>query len=545
MTVGTSVTRPELIGWRNVTFRYPKSDVPVLKSLNLSITEGEFVLVAGRSGSGKSTLLRTLNGLVPHFSGGRIAGQTIVSGHEPIREGPHAMSPVVGFVQQDPESQFVVNVVEDEVAFALENQGLSLTVMRERSDTVLEQLDIADLRHRRINTLSAGQKQRVAIASVLSLQPRILALDEPTSQLDPQAAEEVLITLQQLNRDLGLTVVLSEHRLERVIRYADRVVYLPAPGEPPIAGRPKDVLLRMPFAPPLVELAKALGWHPLPLTIKQAQRFVGHAQHSPAELPKATKHGRGASIDARDLWYSYNGSPALRGVSLRVNKGELVALMGRNGAGKTTLLKNLVGLVQPSEGWVVVEGLDTHIEPLEKMIQHVGYVPQDPSSLLFADTVRDELDFTRRAHGLPPVEHEQWLKRVGLSGLGGRYPRDLSVGERQRVALAAILVAEPELLLLDEPTRGLDPLEKQALCAFLQEQCQQGRTVVLATHDVELAAKAAQRVIVMSEGQIMLDGPAREVMAQSEVFSPQVGKLFRDPRLMTVQDVLQAQANAR
>jgi energy-coupling factor transporter ATP-binding protein EcfA2 len=533
-----------LVEWRDVTFHYPRSDVAVLKSLSLAIEEGQFVLVVGPSGSGKSTLLRTLNGLVPHFSGGRISGHVRVAVHEPVLEGPHAMSPVVGFVQQDPESQFVVSIVEDEVAFALENQGLSPAVMRKRLEEVLDQLNIADLRHRRISALSAGQKQRLAIASVLGLQPRVLVLDEPTSQLDPQAAEEVLTALQQLNQDLGLTVVLSEHRLERVIQYADRVVYLPAPGVAHITGRPEDVLLQTPFSPPLVELAKALRWRPLPLTIKQARRFATRMRLAPPELSFRSYDGQAACIDARDVWYSYNGTPALRGLSLQVHKGELVALMGRNGAGKTTLLKNLVGLLHPNQGQVMVEGLDTHAVPLETVIERVGYVPQDPSSLLFADTVRQELDFTRRAHGQPPADNGQWLATMGLSGLGDRYPRDLSVGERQRVALAAILVAEPELLLLDEPTRGLDPVEKEALSHFLRDQCEKGRTVVVATHDVELAAKTAQRVIIMSEGQIVVDGPAREVMTESAVFSSQVNKLFRDPRLMTVQDVLEAVSNA-
>jgi energy-coupling factor transport system ATP-binding protein len=545
MTRTIDDTIPATVEWHNVTFRFPKNDAPVLRDLSLGIAEGEFVLVAGRSGSGKSTLLRTLNGLVPHFSGGRIAGQAVVAGHEPARKGPHAMSPVVGFVQQDPESQFVVSIVEDEIAFALENQGFPVTAMRERVDTVLEQLDIASLRHRRISTLSAGQKQRVAIASVLSLQPRILVLDEPTSQLDPQSAEEVLTTVRQLNRELRLTVLLSEHRLERVVPYADRMVYLPAPGEPPITGKPRDVLLQMPFAPPLVELGKTLGWRPLPLTVAQAQPFAAETRLAPVGRPPDTELGHEVSIDVHGLWYRYNGSPALRGVSLQVNKGELVALMGPNGAGKSTLLRNLVGLLQPSEGQVEVAGLDTRAVPLEAVIRHVGYVPQDPSSLLFADTVCEELDFTRRSHGLPPAKHDEWLDRLGLSGLGGRYPRDLSVGERQRVALAAILVAEPELLLLDEPTRGLDPLEKQALAQFLQQLCKHGRTVVLATHDVELAALAARRVIVMNEGRIVLDGPAHDVMGQSQLFCPQVCELFHDPRLMTVQDVLEAHTDAQ
>ena len=255
-----------MIEWQGLTFRYPSGEEAVLQELYVSIAEGEFIVIAGPSGAGKSTLLRTLNGLVPHFSGGRISGGVRVAGHDPVAQGPHAMSPLVGFVQQDPESQFVVDTVEHELAFAMENQGLSQAQMHRRVEQVLQQLGIAALRGRRIHSLSAGQKQRVAIASVLTLQPKVLVLDEPTSQLDPQAAQDVLTTLRRLNQELGLTIVLSEHRLERVVPYADRLIFLPGLGEAPIFGPPRKVLQQMPFGPPVVQLAKALGWQPLPLT---------------------------------------------------------------------------------------------------------------------------------------------------------------------------------------------------------------------------------------------------------------------------------------
>jgi len=531
-----------MLSLHGVTFAYRDSEILALRDVNLRIEEGQFVLVVGPSGSGKSTLLRTVNGLVPHFSGGRISGNVRVAGHDPIAEGPHAMSPMVGFVHQDPESQFVVDRVEDELAFAMENQGLPQALMQARIEEVLTQLNITHLRQRRITTLSAGEKQRVAISSVLTLQPQVLVLDEPTSQLDPQAAEEVLITCRQLNRDLGLTVVLSEHRLERVVQHADRVIYLPALDEPPTSGKPREMLMQIPFAPPLVQLAKALHWEPIPLTIEAAQPFCTELQLRPVKR-RSRQHPEATCIEVRDLWYDYHGIEALRGLNLRAGPGELIALMGRNGSGKTTLLKHLVGLLCPKRGEVRINGSDTRQVSIDALIEHVGYVPQDPSSLLFADTVRQELEFTRRAHGLPPVDTNLWLTRLGLAGLAERYPRALSVGERQRAALAAILVAEPSVLLLDEPTRGLDPGEKEALADFLRQQTTQGRTVVLATHDVELAAQAAQRVVILDRGRVLADGPAREVMSLSEEFSPQVSRLFRDPWLLTAQDVMEARSS--
>jgi len=538
-----------MIEFRDVTYAYPESDSPVLENLSLRVEEGEFVLVIGPSGAGKSTLLRCLNGLVPHFYGGRFGGELRVAGRDPVVAEPRGMSRVVGLVFQDPEAQFVVDTVEDELAFAMENHDLSPLLMRKRVEEVLDQLNIAHLRGRAVSTLSGGEKQRVAIGSVLTLSPKVLVLDEPTSQLDPQAAEEVLTTLQKLNADLGLTVILSEHRLERVVQYADRVVYLPGAGQRPVIGPPEDVLRRVELTPPLASLAKELGWDEIPLTIKAGRRQVGRSalvsrlasSPSPALLEqedRADTTGSSQIVDVEDAWFSYNGREALRGVNLSVHQGEVVALMGRNGSGKTTLLKQIVGLLHPKRGSVRVCGLDTSDADVHRMASHVGYVPQNPGTLLFADTVREELEFTLGSHSLPKDGYGDVVESLELGPHIERYPRDLSVGERQRVALAAILVANPEVILLDEPTRGLDYMQKAALARFLQDQKGSGCSVVMATHDVELAAVCADRVVILGDGEVVVDGPVREVMAGSMVFSPQIGKLFGDPRFLTVEDVL-------
>jgi energy-coupling factor transport system ATP-binding protein len=458
------------------------------------------------------------------------------------------MADLVGFVLQDPEAQFVVDQVEDELAFALENQGLDPVVMRKRVEEVLDQLSIAHLRGRSVHTLSGGERQRVAIAAVMTLQPDVLVLDEPTSQLDPQGAEEVLDTLVKLNQDLGLTIMLSEHRLERVMQYVDRILYLPGSGQLPIMDEPRSVLRQVELTPPLVTLAKELGWSPLPLTIKEGRGFTRKTPLVPRKplsqpSPK-TDSSSAVSISVQNLGYSYNGHPVLDNVSLEVRQGEFVALMGRNGSGKTTLLKQLVGLLKPDKGGVKIADfetattVDTRRLTVEEIIRSVGYVPQNPNALLFSDTVYQELDFTRRGHGLEPGDYKGLLETLDLTQHADHYPRDLSVGERQRVALASILVAEPKILLLDEPTRGLDYGQKLALTAFLQKAKGQGRTTIMATHDVELVAQCADRVILLGNGQIVVDGPARQVMSESLVFSSQINKLYRDPSLLTVDDVL-------
>ncbi|MBP7963277.1 MAG: energy-coupling factor ABC transporter ATP-binding protein [Caldilineaceae bacterium] len=550
-----------MIRFDHFTYSYPDTTQPILDDLCLSIHEGEFVLVVGPSGAGKSTFLRALNGLVPHFHGGQVAGRVRVAGLDPLTLGPRGMAERVGFVFQDPESQFVVDTVEDELVFAMENFAVPLVTMRKRVEEVLDQLNIAHLRDRRISTLSGGEKQRVAIAAVLTLQPKVLVLDEPTSQLDPQAAEEVLIALRQLNEDLGLTVICAEHRLERVVQYADRILYFPCVGMPPLLDDPATVLAQIPLTPPLITLAKTLGWQPLPLTIKEGRRFVrangewrmadgevGEDEearmqplvmpHSQVSPPLTPRHSPFAILTR--VWHAYGNHETVRNVDLAVRPGEILAVMGRNGSGKTTLLKLLSGLLKPTQGEVSVAGLDTRTAKIQEVIRHIGYVPQQPASLLFSETVADEVAFTRHSRGLPadPAGDLALLHTLGIDFLANRHPRDLSAGEQQRVALAAILVAEPAILLLDEPTRGLDYPNKERLRGFLRTQRDAGRAVVMVTHDVELVAEIADRVALLADGEVILDGPIREVLADSLVFAPQIHKLYRDKAMMTVGDVL-------
>jgi len=537
-----------MISIENLTFTYPNSERPALQNVSLQIADGDFALVMGVSGTGKSTLLRALNGLVPHFSGGKINGQITVSGFDPVATGPQVMSHHVGFVFQDPETQFVMDVVEDEIAFALENAAIPRAEMRIRVEEVLDLLDLSPLRARRLDTLSGGEKQRVAIAAALAFRPRVLVLDEPTSQLDPKSAEDVLQSLVRLNTDLGLTIVLAEHRLERVLPFVDTIVFLPATGGVQI-GAPADILPNINLTPPLVTLAHALGWQPLPLTIKAGKRFSRTVALPSAPKSAAVQSASAPVLRAEKISAGYNGHLILDGVNFSARRGEIVGVMGRNGAGKTTLLKSLMGLLPIQRGKIVLNGENVTAAPVARIARSMGYLPQNPNALLFADTVLDEVAITLKNHGLPVPQNGEavpgalnpraLLGQLGLAAHTETYPRDLSVGERQRVALAAITVTQPQVLLLDEPTRGLDYHAKEALAALLRDWQSAGMAIVLVTHDVEFVAQVASRVVLLSQGEIIADGDPAVVLGSSPLFAPQVARLFPDSGWLTAADALE------
>jgi len=540
-----------MIHFDQLTYTYPSASRPALDCLTLDIAEGEFVLITGPSGAGKSTLLRCLNGLVPHFTGGSLSGSITVAEHDPVAEGPQALCQTVGFVFQDPEAQFVMDRVEDEIAFALENAAIPPAEMRLRVEEALHLLDLAPLRDRPLETLSGGEKQRVAIGAALAFRPRILALDEPTSQLDPESAEDVLQALRRLNQDLGLTTVLVEHRLERVLPHADRLVYLPSfdkSKQQVLSGPPRQVLHQIDMTPPLVTLSKALGWDPLPLSIKEGRRFAGayiaQRQARPSSpAPQAASRRISSQppiLQVKGVCFAYDGATALDGVSLTVGAGNLVVLMGRNGSGKTTLLKCITGLLRPQRGEILLEGKTIAGRGTADICRNVGYLPQDPDALLFADTVAEELQVTLRNQGLedsPPIVPSDLLAYLGLAGLASSYPRDLSVGQRQRVALGAVTITRPNLLLLDEPTRGMDYQAKQEIVRLLREWQAAGMAVLMVTHDVELAVQAADRVVLLSQGQVIADDTP-SVLTASPLFAPQVAQLFPGTEWLTVDDVL-------
>ncbi|MET9370576.1 ATP-binding cassette domain-containing protein [Streptomyces griseoflavus] len=549
-----------MIRFENVSVTYDGSPGPAVQGVDFEVPEGELVLLVGPSGVGKSTVLGAVSGLVPHFTGGTLHGRVTVAGRDTRTHKPRELADVVGTVGQDPLSHFVTDTVEDELAYGMESLGLPPDVMRRRVEETLDLLGLADLRDRPIATLSGGQRQRVAIGSVLTPHPRVLVLDEPTSALDPAAAEEVLAVLQRLVHDLGTTVLMAEHRLERVVQYADRVALLPGPGERPWLGTPAEVMAVSPVHPPVVALGRLADWSPLPLTVRDArreagalrERLAGHEPHraapaptppAPARrlFPRARASGTTAPVaEVRSLSVRRDRVQALREVDLTVTRGETIALMGRNGAGKSTLLGALVGLVAPSSGSVRAGDAVPHRTRPRDLVRRVGLVPQEPRDLLYADTVAAECAAADRDAEAAPGTCRALLTRLLPAVADDVHPRDLSEGQRLTLALAVVLTARPPLLLLDEPTRGLDYAAKARLVTLLRELAAEGHAIVMATHDVELAAELAHRVVLLAEGEVIADGPSAEVVVASPSFAPQVAKILAPQAWLTVSQVREA-----
>ncbi|MCO5177577.1 MAG: ATP-binding cassette domain-containing protein [Thermomicrobiales bacterium] len=519
----------------SLTYQFPRTTRTAIRDISWQAQAGTLTLVVGDSGAGKSTLLRCLNGLIPHFHGGHIAGHVHVLGHDTRDVAPRDLAHAVGLVFQDPEAQIIADRVEDEIVFGMENLGMERRTMRVRLEETLDLLGIHHLRDRETATLSGGERQRVAIAAAIATRPDLLVLDEPTSQLDPLAAHDVLAAIRRLNDDLGMTVVLAEHRLDRVLAFAERIALL-RDGQL-TEGTTQEMLEHLDDVPPLVELARALGWQPIPLTVREARRHIDlHAEY-PA-LPIRTRSLGDELVRLEGVRHRYEGLEALRDVALSGYAGEVIAIIGRNGSGKTTLLKHVNGLLRPSAGRVIVNGADAARRPVHELARVAGYVPQNPSAILHQETLADELRFTLRAQqqecdgAIDPL-----LETLGIQQHRERHPLDLSGGERQRAALAAIAVAQPSILLLDEPTRGLPGHDKATLAGFVRQYADAGRLVIVATHDVEFVANAADRVIVLADGEIIADGPPRQTLAGSLTFGTQMNRLFGG-EVLTVADAL-------
>ena len=532
-----------MIVFSGVSLIYPTSTKTILEDLTFTVAEGELVLVMGSTGSGKSSLLRLVNGLVPHHTGGILAGDINVNGISTREVKPGGLAHLVGIVGQNPANGFVADIVEEELAFGMETLNMPPDVMRKRVEEVLDLLSLAHLRNRSIATLSGGEQQRVAIGSALVMHPKILVLDEPTSALDPIAAEEVLSIVHRLVHDLGLTVIISEHKLERVIQFADRIIHIKSDGQTMI-GTPQEVLMVSDIAPPIVELSRALNLPEVNLSVRDMRRVTTRLRQELSKIevsdPVKSQSSTEVAVAVNRVTHSYAGSQALREISLRFNAGEIVAIMGRNGAGKSSLLRAIAGILTVDRGAISVHGINpVHLLGGERT-KTVGFVPQEPGDLLYSQSVLSECRAADSDNRIEQGDTFSLLEKL-VPGISGQtHPRDLSEGQRLALALAVVLSAKPKVLILDEPTRGLDYSAKNSLIASLRNYASNGSLVLVATHDVELVAELATRTIFLADGEVIADGATIDVLLSSPAFAPQVAKIMSPAPWLTVKDVTDA-----
>ena len=515
----------EIIMIQDLNYTYSNRSQPTLSKITLNVKAGEFILLTGRTGCGKSTLLKTLNGLIPHESGGNMSGRVKISGIDTSYSSIADLSERVGLLFQSPDDQIFSTTVSDEVSFILENAGLPAAQITQRVREALLAVGLAGKEQSSVYTLSGGQKQRLALAAVLVARPKVLALDEPISQVDPSGAKEILDLLKQLNEQMGITIILVEHRLHEVLAYCERVIVMDA-GEI-IWDSPKQTLLEQPDIllqyglrlPQAAALCWAFGIHPLEIEVDSAvtaiRRTFPHIR--PDKLSyrptnASTPVYAPELVAVQQVAFRYDGcdKDALNDISLSISGGEIIAVMGTNGAGKSTLLQLLNGLFLPNCGEITVAGRRTG-----KQLAIVGQVMQNPDLMLFNSTVDAEIRFA----GASAVTVSRLVDTLSLNGLEREFPLALSRGQRLRVAIAAVLATGPKLLLLDEPTTGQDFAHIEKIAAVVRDFADTGGAVVFCTHDVEAAARLASRVIVMSEGKIIRDGAPDQVFADEQALA--------------------------
>lgn len=574
----------EVVG---VSYRYPRADADVLHDVDASFPRGSFTVVMGRAGSGKSTLLMTLNGVIPQLKEGTLTGRVLLDGADLAGFRVQTITRYVGLVLQDPESQLLGRTVAEDVAFGPRSHLVPREQIRQRVGVCLETVALGGFEDRETARLSGGQKQRLAIAGVLALQPQVLCLDEPTSELDPQGRAELYTTVDALRGSGEVTVIAAEHASSDVVHRADQLLVL-VDGQVGWQGRPADffrdpdlavrhLVKPLPVAVLGTELVAAglIGREQVPLAVAEAEALVrrlagrrllpppvapatsrplsapgaravaGRAQRGPADravgqgapppgVPSAsTDPGHptlGALptgdpvIELRNLVHTYpGGRRGLAGVDLTVNRGDYVALVGRNGAGKSTLAKHLNRILDPTSGTVIIDGVDAgRLQPWE-LARQVGYVFQNPDHQIFNTSVAGEVRYGLRLAGLPPSEVEQRIAEVlaltGLDAVRDEHPFSLGKGERQRIAVASILALRPGILVVDEPTTGQDWAGIQTMMGLIDRLNAEGTTIVMVTHDIDVVAHHARRVVVMNDGQVLADGPTAEVLARTDLLA--------------------------
>ncbi|AKX96098.1 ABC transporter ATP-binding protein [Neomoorella thermoacetica] len=525
-----------LIEIRNLEFTYKGGTQPALKGIDLDINPGEFIVIMGHSGAGKSTLCLTLNGLVPNLKKGAFKGEVKIKGTPTAGHKVSHFARTVVLVFQDFETQLFSTSVELEVAFGPENFNVPPEEIKERVREALQKVRLTGFENRQPANLSGGQKQRLAIASVLSIQPEIICMDEPTTDLDPVGKYEVFSIASALRQEKHMSMIIVEHEVEEALE-ADRIILMKegtilAQGTPREILSQSDLLAGCAVKPlDMAELFGRLGFKELPLTVEEgleAWRRAGLALNqeryrSMVKAQQAAREGKYGEpiIEVKGLRHSYDKDfEALKGIDLTIRQGEFVAILGQNGSGKTTLVKHFNGLLRPTAGEVVVAGMDTRAESIDKFGRVVGYVFQNPDHQIFAGTVKEEVAYGPKLYGVPPAEIEERvrdaLQAVELAGLEEEDPFSLTKGQRQRVAVASILAAKPRVIILDEPTTGLDYKEQRGMMELVRRLNDMGHTIIMVTHSMWVTAEYAHRVIVVKDGRVVMDGPTREVFAREE-----------------------------
>jgi energy-coupling factor transport system ATP-binding protein len=535
----------------HVSFTYPSADKAAIHDFTLSIEKGQFVVLFGSSGSGKSTVLRLLKKEIqPH---GVLKGEMMINGHSLAQDG--MPSSQVGFVFQDPENQVVADDVLHEVVFGLENMGVMTNEMRSRVAEMVHFFGAESLLHRKTHELSGGMKQQINLASVLLMQPDILLLDEPTAQLDPVSAREFLDMLVRLNEEFGMTIILAEHRLDDVFTIADKIVLL-KDGKCIAEGEPKQVIETIwdsperPFIPNIPALYLSTSTkenrRDIPLSVKEGRNWVQElnliGQSKENRVHKEIQDKK--LLEVKDLLFQYRkeGAAVLNVLDFTLNKGEIYALLGGNGSGKSTLLKILVGILKPINGKINL--LDKPLKAWKtlEIAKKVGYLPQNPKIFFVQDTVEKEIHETMQKWSIiNQTEVNNLLHRLGISHLLQSHPYDLSGGELQKAALACVLLRKPDILLLDEPTKGLDPISKDSFSKILQNLQEEGLTVVMSTHDIEFAAQNATKCGMMFQGNITSENAPKEFFKGNYFYTTMVQRLFRhlsDKEIVTLEEAI-------
>ena len=525
----------------NLSYTYLGQSVPCLRNINFTVNKGDFVLIAGPTGCGKSTLVYCLNGLIPHVFEGELSGRVNVNGKDTRDFEVYQLAQSVGAVFQNTESQLCSLIVEDEVAFGPENLALSKDEIRKRVDFALEATNIRDYVQKYVFNLSAGQKQRVVIASSLSLLPKILVLDEPLSELDPVGCREMLQTLKKLNQDLGMTIVMTEHKLEEVLGVVKRALIMDegrivAQGEPYEVFKDVGLIERLGLrVPEIVKLGynlvkKGLSTK-LALSMTEVDTLISKlGKFKPNQVsnfdPISPQHGNSQAfqplVRAESLCYTYDdGTGALNDINLGISSGEFVAILGCNGAGKSTLAQVMTGLLKPTRGKMYIDRRDSAKCSAAEIAETIGYTFQNPENQLFCETVWDEVAFGPRQLNLSEKDVEERVKDamhvMGLERLKNRYPQALSRGQRLRVAIASVLSMRPKVLILDEPMAAQDFNQIVSLMKHLKLLNSQGLAVVMITHDINVTARYVDRVVLMARGKIIVDGKPHDVLSNEEL----------------------------